>query len=285
MENETATQRGSGAQIVVLVPAHQEAASIASVLGAVLAQERPADRVVVAANGCTDETAEVARSFGSSVTVIDLPRLQHRKSEALNLAWSEYADDADLVVCLDGDTVLPPNALGDWEKEFSARERLGGSSAKFTIQAGGFLPRMQKAEYSVGIDNALRRGSTTVLPGAGVMFRGSVLRTIADRPDREGPWSYESATEDFELTYRIREAGWHCGVSGDVRAYTDSMRTVRALWGQRLKWQGGTLEDLFRFGLNRLTLRDWVAQGAGMLNVVTRLLWLTMISLALVLCV
>ncbi|WP_277210282.1 glycosyltransferase [Isoptericola croceus] len=259
-------------EVTVLIPAHNEEKSIAMTLEAVLSQDRPADRVVVVANGCDDRTADIARSF--PVTVMEFPRLAHRKAEALNIAWAEYAKYSDVVVCLDADTVLPPNALRDWEIELTSDVTLGGSSSKFTMQQPGILSRLQKAEFATWTDTALRKGWTSVLAGTGCAISGAALRVIAARDDRQGPWSYESATEDFELTYRIRESGWKCHVSTTVRAYTDSMSTIRALWGQRMKWQTGTVEDLLTFGLNRLTWRDWGQQALGLLNGVMRLLWI-----------
>jgi cellulose synthase/poly-beta-1,6-N-acetylglucosamine synthase-like glycosyltransferase len=89
----------------------------------------------------------------------------------------------------------------------------------------------------------------------------------------DGPWSYSSQVEDFELTYRIRELGYRCHVSPTVRAYTDAMDNVRALWGQRMKWQVGTVEDLLAFGFNRLTFLDWRQQLAGMVSAAVRFTW------------
>ncbi|MEW1812500.1 glycosyltransferase family 2 protein [Pseudarthrobacter phenanthrenivorans] len=270
-------------RIVVLVPAYNEEGSIGATLEGVMGQSRPADLVVVIPNGCSDGTAERARQF--PVTVMELPRLEHRKSEALNRAWREYAYDADVVVCLDADTVLPPNALAAWEREFQGRRgaRLGGSSSKFTMQDPGLLSRLQKAEFATWTDTSLRRGRTSVLAGTGCAINNRVLRIIAAREDREGPWVYTSQVEDFELTYRIRELGYICQVSPDVRAYTDSMKTLKALWGQRMKWQVGTVEDLLDLGLNRLTLRDWGQQAMGLLGVFLKLLWLAVIVGALAL--
>jgi hypothetical protein len=51
------------------------------------------------------------------------------------------------------------------------------------------------------------------------------------------------------------------------------MDTVRALWGQRMKWQVGTVEDLLTFGVNRRTLIDWRQQAAGLLSALIRVLW------------
>jgi biofilm PGA synthesis N-glycosyltransferase PgaC len=258
--------------VVALIPAHNEASSIAATIEAALAQDRLPDLIVVIPNGCTDDTADIARRY--PVTVMELPKLAHRKSEALNRAWSTYAMDADVVICLDADTVLPPNAVGDWEKEMHADPTIGGSSSKFTMQDPGLLTRLQKAEFASWTDTALRKGDTHVLAGTGCAISGDALLEVASRDDRVGPWSYISATEDFELTYRIRELGYRCQVSPTVRAYTDSMKTIRALWAQRMKWSVGTVDDLMTFGVNRLTLRDWGQQAMGIFGAFLKLLWL-----------
>lgn len=271
-ENNTSISK-----VIALIPAYNEAGSIGSTIEALLSQQRVPDKIIVIPNGCRDNTAEIASGY--PVQVMVLPRLAHRKSEALNRAWQKFASDADLVICLDADTVLPPNAVKDWCAEFEdpGAAGLGGSSSKFTMQAPGLLSRLQKAEFATWTDASLRRGRTSVLAGTGCAISNEVLTRIASRPDREGPWSYSSQVEDFELTYRIRELGYWCQVSPTVRAYTDSMRTVRALWGQRMKWQVGTVEDLLAFGINRLTVRDWGQQALALLGVITKLLWLAVI--------
>jgi biofilm PGA synthesis N-glycosyltransferase PgaC len=260
---------------VVLIPAHNEEGSIAATIEAVLAQTKMPTMIVVIPNGCTDRTADISRTY--PIEVMELPKLAHRKSEALNLAWEKYAVDADIIICLDADTALSPNAIEDWERELVGDPHVGGSSSKFTMQGPGVLTRLQKAEFSSWTDTALRRGTTHVLAGTGCAISGKALRNVSSRSDREGPWCYTSATEDFELTYRIRELGYICVVSPTVRAYTDSMKTVRALWGQRMKWQVGTVEDLISFGVNRLTLRDWGQQTMGMFGAFLKLLWVFVI--------
>lgn len=261
--------------LVALIPAYNEASSIGATIEAVLKQTRPADRVVVIPNGCTDNTADIARAY--PVTVMELPKLAHRKSEALNTAWAKYGQNADIIICLDADTILPPHAFQDWEAEMDAEPELSGSSSKFTMQDPNFLSRLQKAEFSCWTDTSLRLGKTSVLAGTGCAIRGTALAEVAARDDRTGPWSYTSATEDFELTYRIRQLRGHCHVSPTVRAYTDSMKDVKSLWHQRMKWSVGTIEDLLTFGINKLTLRDWAQQAMGLLNISLKTLWLTII--------
>lgn len=270
--------RGEKIDITVLVPAHNEEETIGETIESLLAQTRLPDRIVIIANGCTDLTVDVAKKY--PVIVMDLPRLKHRKSEAMNRGWNLYGRDSDLVVSMDADTVLVPNAIEDWEKE-SWKRLFGGSTSKFTIRQPGLWCRLQKSEYAYNIQQGLNQGWTNVLAGAGSAFSGTALREIAARDDREGPWSYESAVEDYELTYRLREAGYKTYVSTTIRAYTDGMKNLKSLWGQRMKWQAGTLQDLLRFGVNRLTIRDWLSQMLNLLGPAIRALWVMVISLAL----
>lgn len=272
--------------ITALVPAFNEAGSIGATIEALLAQSRVPDRIIVIPNGCTDDTASIAGSY--PVTVLELPKLEHKKSEALNRAWNQYGVEADIVICLDADTVLPANAVADWEKEFmndtppgtkgELAKPLGGSSSKFTMLGGDFFTRLQRAEFAKWTDTALRRQRTSVLAGTGCAISGEALRQVARKHDREGPWVYGSQVEDFELTYRIRQLGYRCQVSPSVRAYTDSMKTIPALWNQRMKWQVGTVEDLLSIGINRLTLFDWWQQASGLFMAFMRYVWVVLLA-------
>lgn len=57
----------------VIVPAHNEEASIGLCLSALLQTARPGEfEIIVVCNGCDDGTANVARSFGSMVRVVEI---------------------------------------------------------------------------------------------------------------------------------------------------------------------------------------------------------------------
>jgi hypothetical protein len=58
----------------VVVPAHNEGQVIGRLLGQLVSAPAADDlKVIVVANGCTDDTAEVAASFGPSVRVLSIP--------------------------------------------------------------------------------------------------------------------------------------------------------------------------------------------------------------------
>lgn len=268
------------AQVVALIPAHNEEASIGSTVQALLEQDRVPDQIIVIADNCSDRTAEIAGAFRNPALVVtQTVNNRDKKCGGLNAAWRRYASEADIVICLDADTILPPNAIADWVKEFADDPNLAGSSSKFTMRGTDLLVRLQRAEFAKWTDSSLRRGWTSVLAGTACAIRNSVLHEVVRTHRRFGPWLHASQVEDFELTYRIRELGYYCRVSPTVRAYTDAMRTVRSLWGQRMKWQVGTVEDLLRFGLNRRTWIDWRQQAAGLLAAAVRFGWILFTAL------
>jgi len=268
-------------KVVALVAAHNEEASVGLTINALLLQTRPIDNIVVISDNSTDRTFEIAQSY--PITVTRTNSNTHKKAGALNTGWTAYGQLADLIICVDADTVLPPTAVADWEQEFERDERLGGSSAKLTMPGSGFLVRLQRAEFARWTDTGLSRGWTSVLAGTACAIRNDVLREIARLAGREAPWTYDSIVEDFELTYRIRKLGYRCHVSPEVRAYTEAMKTPKALWGQRMKWQVGTVDDLLRFGLNRLTWVDWYQQFMGLLAALVRVMWVLTIAVAIML--
>jgi cellulose synthase/poly-beta-1,6-N-acetylglucosamine synthase-like glycosyltransferase len=296
-------------RVTVLIAAHDEEESIRATLESCLNQTRPADRVVVAADNCTDRTVEIARSI-ARVDVFETVDNTHKKSGALNQGWYRTRACTDLYITIDADTILPPNAIADWAAEF-ADPKVAGVSAKFTMMTpeevrrlaeSGEVPtaprdqkplnfrercwvRVQKFEFSRWTDTALRRRNrwTSVLAGTACAIRASALEEVVQREGwEEGPWTYESAVEDFYLTYCLRRMGYECRVSADVRAYTGAMLSLKTLWRQRLKWQVGTAQDLKRIGFNRQTALDWYQQGLGLVAAWMRVAWVLLLVFDLV---
>ncbi len=279
--------------IAVLIAAHNEESSIRGTLLSVLGQVRPADRIVVAADNCTDRTVAIA-SCVPGVVVFETRDNVAKKPGALNQAWHEHCRDADLVVCIDADTALDPSALAEWEQEFRSDQNLGGCSAKFTMlvsdemsQRERLLVRLQRAEFAKWTDLAMRRGRrTSVLAGTACCIRNDALHEIVlsrqATCDGPGPWTEVSLVEDFDLTYRMRKNGWETKVSATVRAYTDAMTDLKSLWAQRMKWQTGTVADLMDFGVNRLTLFDWWQQFQGLISLAVRAVWIALLLGAIV---
>lgn len=91
--------------ISVVIPAHDEATVIDRCLRAMVSGAAPGElEVIVACNGCRDQTAELARAFGPPVRVLEVPVAS--KIAALNAAdavatgFPRFYVDADVVLDL-----------------------------------------------------------------------------------------------------------------------------------------------------------------------------------------
>ncbi len=94
--------------ISVVIPAHNEANVIGRCLRSMLDGSRDGElEIVVACNGCTDETAGIARGFGGSVRVVETPVAS--KVAALN-AGDEAARSFPRFY-VDADVTLPLHAI------------------------------------------------------------------------------------------------------------------------------------------------------------------------------
>ncbi len=84
------------------MPAFNEAAGIADTLGRLFnsSQSRHNLTVIVVANGCTDATADIARSFGVHVLEVPTPS----KTAAMNAA--EQVTEGDVRIYADADAPI-----------------------------------------------------------------------------------------------------------------------------------------------------------------------------------
>lgn len=110
--------------ISIVIPAHNESAVIGRCLSALLDGADPSGlEIVVVCNGCTDDTAAVARSFGPCVRTIETE--VPSKSNALNLG--DAAATGFPRVYLDADVVLPRTSLRRVVEELEAGRALAAA--------------------------------------------------------------------------------------------------------------------------------------------------------------
>ena len=276
-------------KMLVLIPAHNEEAAIGRTLQSVLDQSRAPDRVVVIANNCTDDTAEIARGY-RGVTVIEMDRNVNGKVGALNHGWARYQAGYDFVAGVDADTVLEAGCLQQLENELATTPRPGGVMARYTFRQGEgtsllsrMLVRLQRLEFASWTGDALRkRRRTYVLGGQATLFSAHAMRTVAARNQMNGPWDHSAQVEDMALTGDFRSLNLSTTVSADARAYAGPMLTARALWHQRRKWDEGMIRLITRSRLNTWTVTLWRQQLGLLMNGLTRVGFIFLLVTSLV---
>jgi cellulose synthase/poly-beta-1,6-N-acetylglucosamine synthase-like glycosyltransferase len=256
-------------RLTVLVPAHDEAQTIAATLGSLSQQTRPPDRVVVVADNCTDDTADVARAHGADVFVT--VGNTDKKAGALNQALAESfreIDARDVTMVMDADSVVVPRFLETAMGRLEADPELIAVGGVFYGEDGeGLVGQLQRNEYTrYQRQISRRKGFVFVLTGTASVFRTFALKAVADARGELIPGDHGhvydtlALTEDNEMTLSLRSLGAKLISPRECRVVTEVMPSWRTLWGQRMRWQRGALENIGAYGLTRATLRYWLQQ-------------------------
>ncbi|MDP9904683.1 glycosyltransferase family 2 protein [Arthrobacter bambusae] len=255
--------------VTVVIPAHNEEASLPLTLAALLGQSHFPERVIVVADNCTDGTVAIARDAG--VEVFETVQNTRKKAGALNqtLEWllPEQGDN-DVVMVMDADTRLDDGFIEAAVRRFSDDRALMAVGGLFHGEPGrGLLGQLQRNEYiRYAREIRRRRGRVYVLTGTASMFRPAALRAVARNRGLSVPGTpgdvYDTAalTEDNELTIALKSLGALMISPVQCTTVTELMPSWRALWAQRLRWQRGALENIGAYGITSQTLRYWAQQ-------------------------
>ena len=255
--------------VTVLVPAHNEEASLPATIASLLAQSHRPERVVVVADNCTDGTVAVALAAG--VEVIESVGNTKKKAGALNQALRRLLPgqgDNDVVMIMDADTRLDDGFLEAAVARLTADRALLAVGGLFYGEDGsGLIGQFQRNEYiRYSRELRRRRGRVYVLTGTASLFRPIALRTVAESRGSSLPGVrgdvYDTAalTEDNELTLALKSLGALMISPSECTVVTEVMPTWRSLWAQRLRWQRGALENLGAYGTTPRTFRYWAQQ-------------------------
>ena len=284
---------GSGPlRLTVLVPAHNESLTIAATLESLWTQTRPPDRVIVVADNCTDDTAEIAGEHGAEVftTVANHDKKAGGLNQALLEMFAEI-DDRDVAMVMDADSVIVPEFLQTAVGHLQAEPDLISVGGVFYGEDGaGLVGQLQRNEYTrYQRYISRRRGKVFVLTGTASLFRTYALKAVADSrgsliPGDPGQvYDTLAMTEDNEMTLALKSLGAKMVSPMQCRVVTELMPSWRALWRQRMRWQRGALENIGAYGLTRATGRYWLQQlgigyGTLALNAYLLLMLITLLS-------
>ena len=255
--------------LTVLVPAHNEEATLAQTLSSLWSQSRPPNRIVVVADNCTDATPDIALENGAEVfATVDNT---FKKAGGLNQALSELLatmGEFDIVLVMDADTVLVPAFLEVAVGRLEADPSLDCVGGVFYGEGGsGIVGALQRNEYvRYSRDIARHKGRVLVLTGTASIFRAELMKEIAAQRGTAFPGTpgqvYDtlSLTEDNEITLASKTLGAKMVSPRECRTITEVMPSWGDLWRQRMRWQRGALENIKNYGITRTTLRYWGQQ-------------------------
>lgn len=223
--------------VSVLVPCHNEAQQVEETFAALNNVVYPDFEFIAINDGSTDSTAEQLESLAQRYRRMRVIHLAVNSGKATAMNVGAAAARHEILVCVDGDTLLEPTALSWFVRRFQNNPLLGGITGNPRIRnRTTLIGRLQVGEFS-SIVGLIKRAQNIY----GVLFSASGAicayrkRALYDA----GGWSPATVTDDVDLSWRLQIAGWHMAFEPKALAWILTPETLGGLWRQRLRWSEG----------------------------------------------
>ncbi len=253
--------------VAIIIAAFNEAAVLERSIAALAAQSLPPAMIIVADDGSTDATREVfGQCYGIGLPVLGtasepahaLPslrwlRLPHGgKARALNAAIA--VADAPLVLTVDADTHLAPDAIEAMARAFAAEPALVAATGVLIPVCGSsrgnrvfeFFQRYEYVRNFLSRRAWMQEDCLLLISGAFAGFRRDAVVEV-------GGFDPHCLVEDYELIHRLRRHGvltgrdWRTRVLGEASATTSAPGRLGDFLRQRRRWFGGFLQTQYRY--------------------------------------
>jgi cellulose synthase/poly-beta-1,6-N-acetylglucosamine synthase-like glycosyltransferase len=223
-------------RIAVLVPAHNESAGLLPTLADIKAQMRAADRLLVVADNCTDDTAAVAAAAGAEVlSRIDLDK--RGKGYALASGLRHLSSDPpDIVIVIDADCRLADGGIDRLASTCKVEHRPvqalylmnAPSESSINYRVVEFAWRVRNSTRPLGLRAF---GLPCQLMGTGMAFPWDVICMV----DLENG----SIVEDLKLGLDLALAGHAPLFCPSTSVSSDFPFSVEGIETQRSRWEQG----------------------------------------------
>ena len=225
-------------RFAIVVPAHDEEVVVGHLVDSLTGQTYPRELfgVFVIADGCTDQTAQIARGRGAAVLVRE--GVPSGKGGTLGWAFARISlDQYDYVAVFDADNVVAADWLASMnaflERHPAAEVVQGYIDSKNPRDS--WVTRVYALQYWYlnrfwSLARSRWRLSVNV-GGTGFVIRTRALRRIG--------WVMESLTEDLELTCKIVAAGGRVWWNEWAVSYDEKPTSSLASRRQRTRWLKG----------------------------------------------
>ncbi len=224
-------------RLTVLVPAYNEAASLADTVRSLQGQTLPPEQIIVIDDCSTDDTAAVAASLG--VTVLRPPANTGSKAGAQNFALPHVRTEFTMAV--DADTTLADDAI----------ERLMAPLADPAVAAacGFVLPRHVRTLWERGRYVEYLFAFSFYKPiqdyyGKPLIASGCFSTYRTERLKAQGGWATRTLAEDMDLTWSFYEAGHAVRFVPRALCYPIEPHNYRFMSKQLRRWSHGFLQNV-----------------------------------------
>ncbi|MFL5870539.1 MAG: glycosyltransferase [Solirubrobacterales bacterium] len=224
-------------RLTAIVPAYNEAESVAETVRSLRRQTLAPAEIVVVDDCSTDATGEVAHAAGA--TVIRPPANTGSKAGAQSFALAQV--DTEFVMAVDADTTLAPDAIEKLSDAFADPDVAAACGFVLPRHVNTVWERGRYVEYMLAFSFFKRiqdhYGKPLISSGCFSIYRTAELR-------REGGWSDRTMAEDMDLTWSLYRSDHKVRFVPEAVSYPIEPHNFDFMGKQLRRWSHGFIQNV-----------------------------------------
>ncbi|HEY4664993.1 MAG TPA: poly-beta-1,6-N-acetyl-D-glucosamine synthase [Comamonas sp.] len=230
--------------VSVLIPCFNEEKNGADTIIAALKQNYQNIEVIAINDGSSDNTAAMLNQLASAHERLRVIHLAENQGKAMALRMGALAANSDYLVCIDGDSILDPDAVAFLVAPLIQNPRVGAVTGNPRVRTRSTLTgAIQVGEFSsiIGLIKRTQRvyGQVFTVSGVIAAFHRTALARV-------GYWSVDMVTEDIDISWKLQRDHWSIFYEPRALCWILMPETIKGLWKQRLRWAQGGAEILLK---------------------------------------
>jgi len=231
--------------VAIVIPCHNEGDNVRDTIAFAARQNYPDFEIIAINDASRDDTLAILNDLALRTPRMRVINLATNQGKAMGLRTAAMLSDAEIIIGIDGDSLLSPEATTWMVRHFVDDPGIGAVTGNPRVRnRTTLIGRIQVGEFSaiVGMIKRAQQAYGRIFTVSGVIaaFRRSALHQV-------GYWSTDMVTEDIDISWKLQLAGWRIAFEPNSLCWVLMPESVRGLWRQRARWAQGGAEVMMRY--------------------------------------